>query len=259
MLHPELSVEPQPTNYLRTARGYRMLHQSLAGILGEEELAAATISGINDSTAGLLTQAQTVFTALYLTSCNDLGLAPELEPGEVAGLNFTATGASPQLEPPDSVIIDKLPQLSPEDAQQYAAACAYGDTWSASLGTTEYMRYDPRVIVPVLTSADGTYVHYWAVVGVQLAELKAGYAVAPRAVSADGLHSIEQANAKLAEGDQAGLMWEQSTWSIPVYVFREVRLKPDPPTREEFRAICDQGNTVDKIVKLLEKKFGPDS
>ncbi len=252
---PNLHVEPQPTNYLRTARGYRMLSRGVAGILGAEELGAVQVKGAQDSAAGLLRQAQAMFTALYLTSCNDLGLKPELEPGEVAQLDFTKSKA--QLELPESLVIDKLPQLSAKDAAQYAAACAFGNAWSAGLGATEYMQYDPRVIVPVLSSIDGTYADYWAVVGVQLAELEAKYAAVPRAVSAAGLESAEQANARLVDNkDQAQLYWEPGTWYIPVYVFREVRLKPDPPTREEFRAICSKGATADEIVKLLIDKYG---
>ena len=264
-LKPVISVEPLPTIYLRTARGYRMLEDRLIELLGADELAAAVLADSNDSFLDRTREARAIFTALYLVCCNELGMAPELDPGELTAVDFSHlehfTAA-----PPASLVIDDLPGMSPEDAEAVRTACTRGTAWADSLPWSGYMDYDPRVIVPVCSSMDGTYSHYWAVVGVQLAELEIEYAVPPRVISAEnrtgndpaGEISLEDARERLSfDEHQARIDWEPLTIYIPVQVFREVRLKPEPPDREEYRLVCDKGDTADEIVRLLIKEFGP--
>lgn len=131
---------------------------------------------------------------------------------------------------------------------------------------------DVRVIVPVMTDGEGQQVWYWAAMGVKLAEMKGYYAVAPRAVrmkdggavsppgagdAAQPDEAARAAEALAAERDLQELDYQEHTWVIPVYVFREVILGREPPTREEYRAICDQGKTAEGIEKLLVQQFGP--
>jgi len=261
--YPRLSVEPAGTNYLRTARGYAMLEGRLTALLGAEELAATPLADSSSSLFDAIRQARATFLSICLLSCNDLSLAPQLEPGELDGVQFTESRFG---VPPSTYIsctIDNLPTLSAQDAQQRGAACQIAAAWTWHLSEAPSSRMDPRVIVPVLTDGHGKKVWYWAVLGVKLAQIETYYAAKPRAIAQKGQGGAsavdrEAAVAALsAEQGLAELSFEEHIWVIPVYVFREVILRPDPPTREELRAICDQAQTADKIVKQLQAQFGP--
>ena len=78
---PALHLEPAPTLYLRTARAYRFLHDSLAGL-------PANAAG-NEQLDWLLSESAAAmrrYYAMHCLSCADIGLPLGISPQELAGI-----------------------------------------------------------------------------------------------------------------------------------------------------------------------------
>ena len=252
---PPFSVEPVPTHFLRTARGYTMLTGALAGVMGDEAYLGINLAGGTASMAESLEQTRAVFYGLYLISCCEIGIAPALEADELAGCTA--------LEPPadyadylNSYPVALEPGISDDAAARRVAACRLAETWLDELaGKTDLLATDSRVIVPVVW--DPVYGEWtnWAVIGVKLMKLKAGYEIAPRVVYDSWSDPLtpEEARRRLRESEGlATINWEPLEVFIPVYDFAEVKFARDPMTREEFRAVCDQYDNHDDVVAALE-------
>ena len=118
------------------------------------------------------------------------------------------------------------------DAQAELTRAA--DEWLRGLGQDPVAGADVRVLVPI-ASVDATRTRYWAVIGVRTT--LAGYSFIT-----DGSMT---APAKPEDQTRAELPTEQ---------FLEVTSSSVPPTRDEYRALCDANPTADAIKTALEKR-----
>jgi hypothetical protein len=240
VVSPELHIEPALTHYLRTARGYRFLKQSLADVFGKDELQQVMLAGGSQSVGARLDAAITLFYGLYLLGCDDVGLKPALAEDEPL-----ATGQPAPLDASQDArfSITRLPGLTPDAIAGYQASCATAKQWVEALGGDPVMNADTRIIVPIRIF-DYTVTRYMAILGVRNRYITIGYTNPPRIMDATG-HKLE--------GTRVINM--PQSYVIPTLVYREVNLGMRPPTREEFRAICDKGQTEEQIVRLLKEKF----
>ncbi|MBN2081271.1 hypothetical protein JW859_03590 [bacterium] len=250
---PRLRIEPAITHFLRTARGYAMLVDALGDVLGDEAFAGIELADGSGTVADSLRESCTLFYGLHLLSCIDIGIPCGLDPGELVFLT--------NLEPPAELTAELLwqypvaadPALDEMDALAMIACCQLAEEWLDELWDGGFLAADPRVIVPVYRNDN---LRCWAVVGVKLVKLEATYEREPRTLPVNRVDeelSLAEARQQLADGDNRGMWWGPLEKLMPVYVFAEVEIGPEPLTREEFRAICDKGDTREEIVKLLEK------
>lgn len=219
-VYPVFPAEPFPTFYLRTARAYRFLGTYLAAVLGPEFLGHVRretedgTTGAETLDAELRAKAALLYGLHYLTA-DAVGMAPELLPEETA----------------------EFPE---------ADCRAAARTWLAGWRTDADVARDPRVIVPVQMDPATGDVIYWAIPGVRAikarAEFVEGYE--PRDVGPAPGSSCEV-------GDFVPM-----EYYLVVEAFAEVRIPftTPPPTRDEFRAICDAYDTVEEIVAALEAR-----
>jgi len=212
---PRLRLEPCLSWYLQTARGYRLLHQTLREGLGADvlgELHRLTPTGpVSESLAVELGVQERLYYGLYLLSCEDIGLRPQIPAGEV----------------PDAA-----------DCQQLAAA------WLVSLCGEQRSTEDARFAVPIFIDRVTGSMRLWAVVGVRLATLQARFETAP---------SIRPVNSSDTWQKVPPSQLEPADWTIAVDDFLEVEVPTlVPPTREQFRRLCDQYRTKAEIRKALQ-------
>lgn len=160
---PRLRVEPAATYYLRTARAYAFLANFLETALGEpalRKLHGLRREGTRDDDLWTELQAmQQLFYGLYLISCEDVGLRPNLAADEK---------------------IDR-------------AACrqAAGD-WLADCQHDADLAVDTRVGVPILYDPWREETHVWLTLGVRLTRLETRFERAPSIKPVDGDFPWEQ-------------------------------------------------------------------
>jgi hypothetical protein len=213
---PRLRVEPCPTYFLRTARAYAFLQDFLLERIGPEEL--ATLHGLTADgerqldLAAELEQMRTLFYGLYLISCEDLGVRPSATADELD-------------DPP--------------------AAMAAAEAWLGQIKSDPDLAADTRVIVPVYYDPMRKVTSVWATVGVRLVKLSAEYdprfPPSLRAESGGEWEPVE--TDKLEAMNSVIAVDEFVTCQIP-------NLKP--LSREEFRKLCDEHGTKEKIVAALQ-------
>jgi len=210
---PRYRVEPFPTYYLRTARGYRFVATWLEGVLGAEATGQLLGEDRHETIAQALELLQRRFYGLYALSAACVGLDP------AAGL-----------------LEDEL------GADELTAAAAAASDWLNDWRSDEDVTADSRVIVPVASDPFTAEVIYWAVIGVKAVQVEASWVAGyePEVVDAgwcdfDGY--ADRSYALLVE-DQVEV---------------RLRADAAPPTRDELRALCDQHDgDRDAIVSALE-------
>jgi hypothetical protein len=214
-VYPKFPVEPFPTFYLRTARGYRLLATVLAGVLGSAFLEQEHRLHANGShsSANLRQELAAVTELAY-------------------GLYFLSA-ASVGLRAETYLLGDELTEVDVTAAETRARA------WLSSWRSDPDLLADPRVIVPV--GMDNSKVIYWATVGVKLLKVKAEFLPGYEPEVVSGMCDV-----KGFRSHETFLLSEQTV---------EVHLSHDvpPPTRDELRALCDQYDDADSIVAALER------
>lgn len=147
-------------------------------------------------------------------------------------------------------LFNELSLRSAEDIglKAVAAPLPAADNFISNWKDMPEMGQDIRVIVPIgpLDGKDPSKgVNYWAVLGIEPLEIKVNYKDKPKII-------IPQKNVK------ANIQYGTSRYTILVPVFAEVIIKDAaPPTREEFRKICDKYRTKDAILKYLRNFENP--
>ncbi|MDD5090927.1 MAG: hypothetical protein PHQ23_08425 [Candidatus Wallbacteria bacterium] len=257
---PELTVEPLATLYLRNARLYRFLLENLERFFPGTELSGVLVRDMN---AGLQQELQgtvLLFYGLYLTVCNDLGFFPQLASEEVSSFKVTSDGLKPGEMDSTRLLPAKDQALSPEERAAWIAAFNQARSWLQGLKDQKFLAEDVRVIVPVLTNSDSSKIRNWAILGTRLLKIKAYYARPPRVNHKIGHENGNEALEKdfnESRGRYAlGISeWQPKDYVIPVEVFAEVTMGPEPLTREQFRTICDRYRTKDEIVAALSGRM----
>jgi hypothetical protein len=215
-LSPRLRIEPNATYYLRTARAYAFLEGFLIEAMGQEAL--AQLHGLRETgqrelnLAEELAAQRNLFYGFYLIACEDIGL-------------------------PSTVGADELPD--PEAA--LSAALAWLEDWSSDAD----LAVDTRVIVPVAVDPPRGATNVWGTVGVRLAKLDVAF---------DPQFGPSIRPEGSTEEWQLADSWtlESKTYLIPVDEFVSAELpRLDCPTREEFRRICNEAGTADKVREAL--------
>lgn len=127
----------------------------------------------------------------------------------------------------------KLDKVGDPEMSAWTTLSHDADRWLLDVGGDPLASSDVRVIVPV-AQLDDQHTRYWAVIGVRTT--LAGYSY---------IHGSEMTPP--APDDQARV-------ALPTEQFLEVTSSNVPPTREEFRALCDVNRTPDAIKAALEKR-----
>ncbi|MBW2261166.1 MAG: hypothetical protein JRG91_04265 [Deltaproteobacteria bacterium] len=213
-IYPYFPVEPFPTFYLRSARAYRFLSTYLEAVLG---------AGFLDEMHRMVEDGTTV----------EVSLREELRQKAMLlyGLHLLTA---------DSV--GMAPELLGEELAEYDEGECRGEAWGWITGWTsdaDVLR-DPRVIVPVQRDLMNGQVIYWAILGVKVIKARAEFVDGwgPRDIS--GWCELRDIL--------------PHSYYLVVEQFAEVRIREDvaPPTREEFRQICDAHESTEDIVAALE-------
>ncbi len=214
-VYPQLPVEPFPTFYLRTARAYRFVQTLLEGVMGPTFLTTAHRLREDGSNA-----TATLSVELDDHVCRLYGLH---------AIAAASIGMAPQIS------AGELGGISLDHCMQLAR------TWVSDYASDLDTQRDPRVIVPVAIDVDKHQIRYWAMVGV-------------RAI---------QVRAKFYEGHEPTVLSATTPCVFRSFVDRtsvafvgktlELALPADrpPPTRAEFRAICDRAKNADEVLSLL--------
>lgn len=213
---PELCVEPMATNYLRVAQGYKFPRKAIKAVLGK--------GALNN-----LHRMKEDGSKSEKTLSEELDDMIEL----MYGIYLKACndlGMEPDLE--------KLSKTELRAAEQRATQ------WLTKLEEDDDLKTDTRVIVPV-----GNLV-CWATLGVQLMKIHVEYDERPTVTIL-----VEGKEVAPEEAD-VDIHFSEIDYWIPVDVFSEVVLGPDPLTREEFRQICDQYISKEEIIKELKARKG---
>lgn len=217
-IYPLYPVEPFPTFYLRTARGYRFLRVYLEGVLGAAFLDGAgrlyeDTSRAEPSLRVELDQTVALLYGLYALSADSVGLDRKAH-----------------------LLADELAEIDLDAA--IATARAWLETWQADRDVLS----DPRVIVPVAADDGSGKGVYWAILGVEVVAAKAEY--------------VEGFEPEVISGgdfcDVTGV--EPHQYLFLVERMEEVRFAGPPPTRDEFRGICNQHDSAEDIIEALESR-----
>lgn len=215
-IYPSFPVEPFPTFYLRNARAYRFLATFLEGVLGQQFMKSRK-------------RLKETGKASALPLDQELHQMAEL----LYGL-YVLTARSVGLRPESGLLAEELAEFKVADCVKRA------EQWARGWQTNADILADPRVIVPIWNNSTNKVIIYWAVLGVKVVKISARFVenYQPKVISSD-------CKVKGMLPHDYHLLMEQ---------MQEVRIPMEvpPPTRAEFRKICDQHKTRDAIVKALE-------
>ncbi len=233
-VYPVLHAEPFPTFYLRQARAYRFVGTAVAAALGQDFLDQTMVVSENGVGEIALSHALNEITLLayglhYLTLEN-VGLHADVLPEEA--------DAFPENECVDAA----LTWLYGESAVQDVPPNRATRGWASDPD----VEADPRVLVPVHLDGDGNAV-YWAVIGVKAIRIRAEYeeGFEPIVQGCDGVREYEMCEVEAFVPYEPYILMGTQV---------EVRISSAiaPPTRDEFRALCDENVTEEAIVQALE-------
>ena len=217
-LSPRLRLEPNATYFLRTARAYAVLQSFLYESVGESFL--QEIKGLRDggtrqvNLGDELEDQKLLFYGFYLLSMEDIGLS-------------------------NSLMEDELENTD--------AARALSLEWLEDFKNDPDLSRDTRIVVPVAIDPLQETTHLWGTAGVRLARLdvqfEAGYVPSVRVAGSEE-------EWKEFEGDIG-----KTTYYIPIDEFISVEIpRLDCPTREEFRKLCDEAQSKEKLIELLQNR-----
>jgi hypothetical protein len=213
-LYPNLPIEPFPSYYLRTARAYRFVLALLTTVMGQDFLAQA--HRLKEDGTQAAPSVGDELAAVILRAYGFYALAAD------------SIGSAPTLATGEDDGIDL-------DAARKAARA-----WLASWATDADLARDPRVITPILEDRNAGVTHYWAMVGVRAIPMRAEFIAGhePQVIAMEwcSLGKFVPRTAYLLIGKTLDV-------AIPSG-------KP-PPTRAEFRALCDQKGSADAIAAAL--------
>ena len=216
---PRLRLEPCPSYYLRTARGYAFLATFLESALQGDTL--KTLHGLREGTppergADLRTELHEIrdlFYGFHLLSAEDIGMKPLFLEGET---------------------------INREQCEGLATR------WLASFSTDPDLARDTRVAVPLYVDPFRGVTRLWVTIGVRLTRLKADFARGPRIKPKEG-----PGDWSIVPAGQLG----ERTLLIAVDEFAEVEIPGNKVlTRDELRTLCDSAKTRDAIIKSLQNQ-----
>lgn len=213
-VYPELPLEPFATFYVRTARAYSFLDAFLRTTLGDAFI---------DSTPRLLEDGTRASSSIG----QELHDKAEMLYG-MASLAAASIGA------PSPLTTDEIASVNLTEAE--ANARAWLGTWSTDADVAR----DPRVVVPV--SSDGVNTTYWAVVGTKVLRMTAYYYAGHEPTL---IESVGAPLGNFVNLDAYLLVGQSLVYQLPA--------DRPPPTRDEFRVLCNEGRTLTDIRAALTR------
>jgi len=168
--------------------------------------------------------------ALALAALDEGAVArPDTIDSELAGLTKLLLGCS-------AVACQDigLPEPLLGSATLPADAFEYAQDWLANWHEDPDMARDVRMMIPVSVMPN----RFWAVIGVRLTKLRISYDEFPQ----------------VPENVEA--TWSDTECWLPTEQFIEITGLEEPLNRKEFRALCDEHQTAEKITRALGKKGG---
>ncbi|AKU99294.1 hypothetical protein AKJ09_05958 [Labilithrix luteola] len=127
--------------------------------------------------------------------------------------------------------LERAGDPAPDSWDKLASAA---DQWLSKLASDPIASADVRVIVPI-AQIDATHMRYWAVIGVRTT--LASYSFI------EGTSMTPPVDAE-----------HEARVALPTEQFLEVTSSLVPPSREEYRALCDANPTAEAIQAALEKR-----
>jgi len=224
-LYPLFPAEPFPTFYLRSARAYRFLIAYLSSVLDAKFLSETSrlYEGGGSSKLSLgqeLHEKAELLYGLYFQMSDAVGAKPELLPKELEEFNEDSCREAAK----------KWLGISLDSLRE--------ETWFADSDVLK----DSRVLVPVQRDILSKEVVYWGVIGVK----------------------VLKSNVEFVKGseprDIVSACWTKEIKDHNYYLlaeqFAEITLPGDvpPPTRDEFRAACDEHDNAKDIEAALSAK-----
>jgi hypothetical protein len=216
-IYPNYPVEPFPTFYLRQARAYRFVGTYLEGVLGAKLLSSVHRLYEDGQRAAApldreLEEMTELLYGLYVLTSRAVGLPPEKR-----------------------LLKEEMAEFAPADCVGRARQ------WLKGWKTDRDILADPRVITPIWNSDRQDSFIYWAVLGVKVVKVSARYVEGhePEVVRTESGCRIKEVT-----GKSYFLLMEQ------MEQVKTPRSAP-PPTRKEFRKLCDKHKTRDAIVDAL--------
>ncbi len=215
-VRPRLRLEPCPSYYLRTARAYSFIGTFLEAVLGKDGLQA--LHGLRQGGQ----REPDLYAELH--SMRDLFYGFYLVSAEDIGLK-------PEFAKDENVDAERCYTLATDYLPK-----AFAD---------RDLEADTRVIVTVGEDQQRHVTLVWATVGVRLAKLDAKYARPPQ------VKTKTSTDWRPVEADRLA----ESHYLIAVDEFVGTELPGGRVlTREEFRTLCDRGQTREGITALLRGK-----
>lgn len=221
-ISPKFSIEPMPTFYSRTAQAYIFLIKALdEPILNNEVLEL-----VEENTKLDAKEEKAIKEGYYQLNKPPVNIRSRLRELLPLFNQFSERSA-----------LDI--GLNPSGIKTQAV-----DDFLSGWKNWPEMKQDIRVIVPIgpLDARDPSKgINYWAILGIEPLEIKVSYNAKPKI-------EIPRKNVK------AKIEYGTSYYTILVPVFAEVVIPgASPPTREEFRKVCDKYKTKDAILAALRK------
>ncbi|WP_373652923.1 MULTISPECIES: hypothetical protein [unclassified Schlesneria] len=213
---PNLRLEPAPTYYLRMARSYEFLEQTLRQLIAEPQL--MQLYGHSETgkrSLPLIQELQELkllFYGCYAFSAEDLGMKVDLEQRE---------------------------QLKLEESRQIAK------TWLGNLAHDLDLGVDARTIIPVTSDSHRQVTSALATLGVRFCRLGVKY----RDRAAPHVKGSDSAEWKSIEPTQLG----QTTYLLPVSDSSSVKIpRSQVPTRIALRRLCDELMGREEVLRRLQ-------
>jgi hypothetical protein len=142
--------------------------------------------------------------------------------------------------------IGMRPKFLEDEPVDQDAAKQNALAWLESLADNPDLKCDTRAAVPIYIDPNSPKTRLWGTLGVRLAHLDTSYARMPKVRPKDQSGDWQEVKSYQVGG---------ARFVIPVDAFGEFEIKGlDALTREEFRKICDQHKTKEKIVEALSAR-----
>lgn len=214
-LHPELSVEPLPTHYLRRAVGYRFVREVLESTFGAAALRDLKRQSADGPSAASLDEelafVERLFAGAHCASCGEIGLEA---------------------------------QTGREDEGLFRK-------WAAEQATDRDLATDNRMMVPVFYDMQRKQTKVWVFLGWTERPLQAWFKVPPRVEAIGGAPKKSWFSFAKAPPGPAKVEFDDAKYPLFYPVTAEVYVSKRL-NREEFRKLCDEQKTEERILASLK-------
>ena len=138
-------------------------------------------------------------------------------------------------------------QLLVGELQHIDGARSIALAWLENFTDDLDLAVDTRVVVPVAINQIRGTTQLWGTAGVRLARLEVEFE--------DGLLPSVRVAGSEDEWQEFDGRVGDTTYYIPVDEFISVEIpRLDCPTREEYRKLCDQAESKEELIELLQKR-----